>query len=310
MNVGKERPPPLQPGDRVAVVAPSGPCEPEWLAAGCKRLADFGLDVVVGDHVTDRSRYLAGADTERAADLVSAWVDPEVRAVICARGGYGAARILPLLDWEALAAAAAGPKLLHGSSDVTALHTAFGARLGVVTSFGPMPANHLLGGDQADEASLEHLRRSLMDPASVGPLAGTHALRPGRATGPLVGGNLSLLAAAAGTPWAAPPADGCIVLREDVGEAPYRVDRLLTQLAQSGWFAGVAGIALGSWDGCGDDVEETLAERLVPLGVPILAGLAVGHGRPQLTVPLGVEVTVDADPASPGTPSLDLPAPT
>ena len=224
---------------------------------------------------------------------MAAWTDPSVRAVICARGGYGAGRVLPLLDWDALAAA--GPKLLHGSSDVTALHVAFGARLGLVTSFGPMPANHLLGSEHADAESLDHLRLALMAPDSLAPLAGTHALHPGRAAGRLTGGNLSLLAAMAGTPWAAAPAAGRVLFLEDVGEAPYRVDRLLTQLLQSGWLDGVAGIALGSWDGCGDDVEETLAERLVPLGVPILAGLAVGHGRPQLTIPLGAEVTVDAD---------------
>jgi muramoyltetrapeptide carboxypeptidase len=286
------RPAPLRRGDRVAVVAPSGPCEPEWLAAGCRRLADFGLEVVLGAHVCHRSRYLAGADEERAADLGTAWTDPAVRAVVCARGGYGAGRVLPLLDWDALAAA--GPKLLHGSSDVTALHAAFGHRLGLVTSFGPMPANHLLGGEHPDAESLDHLHRSLMAPASLPPLPGTHALQPGRAAGRLTGGNLSLLAALLGTPFAPPPATGCVAFLEDVGEPPYRVDRLLTQLLQAGWFDGVAAVALGSWDGCGDDVEETLAERLAPLGVPILAGLAVGHGRPQFTIPLGAEVTVDA----------------
>jgi muramoyltetrapeptide carboxypeptidase len=134
-----------------------------------------------------------------------------------------------------------------------------------------------------------------MDPAALGPLPGTHALALGRATGRLTGGNLSLLAAMMGTPWAPPPATGGVALLEDVGESPYRVDRLLTQLLHAGWLDGVVAVALGSWDGCGDDVEETLAERLTPLGVPILAGLAVGHGRPQFTVPLGADVTVDAD---------------
>jgi muramoyltetrapeptide carboxypeptidase len=281
----------------VAVVAPSGPCEPAWLDAGCRRLTGFGLEVRLGRHVGERVRYLAGGDEHRAADLMTAWTDPAVRAVICARGGYGAGRLLPLLDWEALADAATtdGPKLLHGSSDVTALHVAFGHRLGLVTSFGPMPANHLLGSEHPDAASLDHLHRSLMGPPSASPLAGTHALHPGSATGPLAGGNLSLLAAMTGTPWGVAPGPGAIALLEDVGESPYRIDRLLTQLLQSGWFDGVVGVALGSWDGCGDDVEETLAERLVPLGVPILAGLPVGHGRPQLTVLLGAEVTVDAD---------------
>jgi muramoyltetrapeptide carboxypeptidase len=292
-NSLRARPDRLRPGDRVAVVSPSGPCEPDHLEAGCDRLRAFGLDVVVGPHTLDRVRYLAGSDADRAADLQAAWCDPEVRAVICARGGYGAARLLPLLDWAALAGA--GPKLLHGSSDVTALHAAFGTRLGLVTTFGPMPANHLLGGHPPDEESLDHLRRSLMAPETTLTLAGTHALAAGRATGRLTGGNLTLLAASMGTPWAAPPARGALVFLEDVGEAPYRVDRLLTQLLLAGWLDGVAGVVLGAWDGCGDDVEETLVERLAPLAVPILAGLAVGHGRPQLTLPLGVEATVDTD---------------
>jgi muramoyltetrapeptide carboxypeptidase len=256
-------------------------------------LRAFGLDVVVGPHTRDRTRYLAGSDADRAADLQSAWCDADVRAVICARGGYGAARLLPLLDWDAMTGAA--PKLLHGSSDVTALHAVVGARLGLVTTFGPMPANHLLGGDLPDDESLDHLRRSLMEPETTLTLAGTHALAAGRATGPVTGGNLTLLAASTGTRWAAPPALGALVFLEDVGEAPYRVDRLLTQLLLSGWLDGAAGFVLGSWDGCGDDVEETLAERLGPLGVPILAGVPVGHGRPQLTLPLGVEATVDTE---------------
>jgi muramoyltetrapeptide carboxypeptidase len=282
----------LRAGDRVAVVAPSGPCDPDYLASGCDRLRAFGLVVTVGDHARDRHRYLAGTDADRAADLAEAWCDPDTRAVICARGGYGALRVLPLIDWDVLAAA--GPKLLHGSSDITVLHAAFGARLGLATSFGPMPANSLLGGEHPDRESLDHLRRALFEPEDVRLLTGTHHLVAGSARGPLVGGNLSLLAASLATPWAL-PAEGGIVLLEDVGEASYRVDRLLTQLLQAGWFDGAAGIVLGAWDGCGDDVEDTVAERLEPLGIPILAGVPVGHGRPQLTVPLGVPATLDAD---------------
>jgi muramoyltetrapeptide carboxypeptidase len=289
----RRRPEPLRPGDRVAVVVPSGPCEPDHLAAGCERLRGFGLDVVVGAHALDRSRYLAGDDADRAFDLGRAWCDPSVRAVICARGGYGAARLLPLLDWGRMAEA--GPKLLHGSSDVTVLHGAVGARFDLVTSFGPMPANHLLGGPAPDPESLDSLRMAWFSPAQGHRLDGTHALGAGRAEGPVVGGNLSLLAASVGTPWTPPPASGCIVLLEDVGEAPYRVDRLLTQLLQAGWLDGAVGFVLGSWDGCGDDVEETLVERLGPLGRPILAGVAVGHGRPQLTLPLGAPAVLDAD---------------
>lgn len=297
----------LRPGDRVAVVAPSGPAEPERLEAGCALLRSFGLDVAVGAHVLDRTGLgdpggngpgrLAGADADRAADLMDAWCDPRVRAVICARGGYGATRVLGLLDWAALAAA--GPKMLHGSSDITALHSAFGARLGITTSFGPMPAGVLAAGP-GDDATRGGVRAALFEDGPGGPgstrLRGTQALVPGRAEGPLTGGTLTLLTALLGTPYAPPPAAGRVVFLEDVAEAPYRVDRMLVQLLQSGWFGGCAGIVLGSWEGCGDPAElaDVLAARLGPLGVPVLAGVAAGHGPRQLTLELGAPVLLDA----------------
>ncbi|MDL4777109.1 MULTISPECIES: S66 peptidase family protein [Thermomonosporaceae] len=325
----------LRPGDRVAVVAPSGPADPARLEAGCAVLRDLGLDVTVSAHVLDRTglggagpvpeawQRLAGTDADRAADLQAAWCDPGVRAVICARGGYGATRVLDHLDWPALAAATGaaveagpGPKALHGSSDITALHAAFGTRLGITTSFGPMPAGRLADlapagadadtpapgpGDAVLARTLDGLRAVLFKEegaVGTGPrvLTGTHALRPGRAEAVLTGGNLSLLAALLGTPYAPPPAAGRVVFLEDVAEAPYRIDRMLTQLLQAGWFDGAAGVALGSWTRCGDpaEVDAVLAGRLGPLGVPILAGVPAGHGPCQRTLELGVPVRLDA----------------
>ncbi|RSN70783.1 LD-carboxypeptidase [Actinomadura sp. WAC 06369] len=308
----------LLPGDRVVVVAPSGPVEPARLAAGEAALRDLGLDVAVGKHALDRvnldgsapardaRRGLAGGDAERAADLADAWCDPDVRAVICARGGYGATRVLDLLDWTALAAAteadvaaAGAPKILHGSSDVTALHAAFGARLGITTSFGPMAAGLLAGPDTAasgtdgDRAwSIDALRGALFGGGTA--LPGARALRPGRAEGPLTGGTLSLLTALLGTPYAPPPAAGRIAFLEDVTEAPYRIDRMLVQLLQAGWFDGAAGIALGSWDRCGDP-DELDAVFTARLGVPVLAGVPAGHGARQGTLELGAPAVLDAD---------------
>lgn len=311
----------LRPGDRVAVVAPSGPAAPSRLEAGCAVLRDLGLDAVVGKHALDRVNLgrpgpvrdgwhrLAGSDADRAADLQSAWCDPSVRAVICSRGGYGATRVLDHLDWDALeeaaevdAASGRGPKILHGSSDVTALHAAFGTRLNITTSFGPMPAGVIadlgpaLAGERADAAraaTLDGLRAALFG----GPVAlpGTHALRPGRAEGPLTGGTLSLLTALLGTPYAPPPAAGCIVFLEDVSEAPYRVDRMLVQLLQSGWLDGAAGIALGTWRDCGDpaELDAVFDARLGPLGVPVLAGVPAGHGPHQRTLELGAPAVLD-----------------
>lgn len=296
------RPPRLRPGDRVAIVAPSGPVDRVRLEAGCDRLRKFGFDVVVGKHSLDRatlagssggppgSHRLAGTDADRAADLRDAWCDPEVRAVLCARGGYGATRILGRLDWTALAAA--DPKILHGSSDITALHAAFGRRLGVTTSFGPMAAGLVAGGESR---SMAHLEAALTGAGA--PVNGTHALAGGRAHGVLTGGNLSLLAALLGTPYAEIPTAGAIAFLEDVAEAPYRVDRMLTQLLQAGWFDEVGGVALGTWTDCGDpaELDGVLASRLGRLGVPVLAGLPVGHGPTQLTLELGGVVDLDAD---------------
>jgi muramoyltetrapeptide carboxypeptidase len=284
-------PPSLRAGDRIAVVAPSGPTDAERLERGCAVLRDLGLEVELGKHVLDRGlsglTYLAGSDADRAADLQDAWCDPRISAVLCARGGYGASRVLDHLDWPALARAT--PKLLHGSSDITALHAAFGRRLGVPTSFGPMLG---LTVADAEPEGLDHLRHALFGEGA--PVHGTHALRGGRARGVLTGGTLTLLTSLLGTAHAPEPAAGRIAFLEDVGEQPYRVDRMLTQLLQAGWFEGVAGIVLGTWIDCGD-LTAVFADRLTPIGAPILAGVPVGHGPRQLTIRLGAEAVLDAD---------------
>ncbi|MCP2341305.1 S66 peptidase family protein [Actinomadura rupiterrae] len=300
----------LRPGDRVAVIAPSGPVDPDRLAAGCEVLRGLGLDVALGKHVRDRVNLnedravrdgwyrLAGTDADRAADLTDAWCDPSVRAVLCARGGYGATRLLDHLDWTALAAATGPePKILHGSSDITALHVAFGARLGITTSFGPMSASQIVAAPAPHEdgaEALAGLRAALFGSGTI-EVPGTSVVRAGHAEGPLTGGTLSLLTALLGTPHAPPPAAGKIVFLEDVTEEPYRLDRMLTQLLQSGWLEGAAGIALGSFHDCGDPDEAlaVLTARLAPLGVPVLAGLPAGHGPRQLTLELGAPAVLD-----------------
>ncbi|MDR8409262.1 LD-carboxypeptidase [Nonomuraea sp. 3-1Str] len=286
---------PIRPGDTVAVVAPSGPPDAALLKRGVERLEGLGLKVVAGGRVLDRQElpYLAGSDADRAADLQAAWCDPAVTAVFCARGGYGAARLLGLIDWDAMRAA--GPKTLVGSSDITALHHVFAAELGVPTLHGPMPAcDTIAGGDAPEPVSWEHLRAALTGQAP--PVTGDRALAPGRAEGVLAGGNLSLLASMCGTRHH-PSFDGKIVLLEDIGEEPYRIDRMLTQLLQAGAFDGVRGLVLGSWVDCGDPAP-VLRDRLLPLGVPVLAGLPVGHGSPQLSVWLGAPAVIDTESCS------------
>ncbi|MEU1527899.1 S66 peptidase family protein [Streptomyces fagopyri] len=301
------RPARLAPGARVAVVSPSGPVPEERLEAGLDLLRGWDLDPVVAPHVLDRHaefNYLAGTDAHRAADFQAAWCDPEVSAVFCARGGYGAQRMVDLLDWDAIRAA--GPKVFLGFSDITTLHEAFAIRAGLVTLHGPMVA----ALDFLKNArTQEHLRATLFEPETVRTLtAGTGgALVPGRARGVTLGGCVSLLAADLGTPHARASARGGLLLIEDIGEEAYRLDRILTQLLRAGWLDRVAGIALGSWVDCGpyEGLRTVFADRLGGLGVPVVEHFGFGHCEGALTVAFGVDAELDADA---GTLTLDEPA--
>ncbi|MFD8573239.1 LD-carboxypeptidase [Streptomyces sp. NPDC059639] len=297
----------LAPGARVAVVAPSGPVPEERLKAGLDILRGWGLEPIVAPHVLDahdRFDYLAGSDADRAADLQRAWCDPEVDAVLCARGGYGAQRMVDLLDWTAMRAAR--PKVFVGYSDITALHEAFAVRLGVSTLHGPMVA----AADFLENARAQgHLRATLFEPESVrviGAPGGGRVLVPGAARGVTLGGCLSLLAADLGAPFARRSARGGLLCLEDVGEETYRLDRYLTQLLRAGWFEGVSGVLLGSWAECDDPgLEDLLADRLGGLGVPVVDAFGFGHRDGALTVPLGVAGELDAGA---GVLTLDEPA--
>ncbi|MEU5211540.1 LD-carboxypeptidase [Streptomyces sp. NPDC020742] len=290
------RPPRLRPGDRVVVLAPSGPIVPERLDRGLDVLRGWDLDPVAAPHVLGSHPtlgHLAARDEDRARDLQDAWCDPSVKAVFAARGGYGAQRMVELLDWEALRAAA--PKALVGFSDVTVLHEAFAVRAEVATLHGPAAAGEVFLKDDATRA---HLRRTLFAPETVRTLAPPTArpLVPGRARGVTMGGCLAMLASELGTPHARPGAAGGLLLLEDVGEPPYRLDRALTQLLRAGRLDGVAGIVLGSWARCGpyERVREVLVDRLGGLGVPVVEEFGFGHGDSALTVPLGRTAELDA----------------
>jgi muramoyltetrapeptide carboxypeptidase len=301
------RPARLKAGDRVAVVAPAGAVVPEMLDGGIELLTGWGLELSLGKHLRDKHptfEYLAGTDADRAADLQDAWCDPDIVAVFCARGGYGCLRLLDLLDWDAMAAA--GPKLLVGSSDVTALHELVRARLGLASIFGPMLGT---GAFVSDPTAQEQLRQMLFEPDEGTVLAGPLAepLVAGTARGVTVGGNLSLLCSAQGVPDVPLPPEGSIGLIEDVTEEPYRIDHFVTHLRRTGWFSRLGGLALGSWEECGEPtvVRAVLEDRLSDLGIPVIWELGFGHCPAQLSVPLGAQVELVSDTAS-GKASLTL----
>ncbi len=262
-----------------------------------RELTAWGLRVRLGDNALRRHFYLAGTDEERLADLNAAFRDPAVRAVLCLRGGYGAQRIVDGIDFEAVRD---DPKLFMGFSDITALHVALWCAARLATVHGPVAPYSDQG---SDSATAQGVRRALMtcDPVVVAAdeKEETFAVRVGgRAEGVLLGGNLTMLAATAGTRHGL-DLTGAILMIEATHEEPYRVDRSLVQLQRSGWLDGVAGVAVGQFTDCTDDgptptVQQVLTEQLGSLGVPVLGGLPFGHGE-QTALGLGVPAVLDAD---------------
>jgi muramoyltetrapeptide carboxypeptidase len=291
------RPAALRPGDRVAVVAPSGKVDPERLARGAAVLTELGFDVVL-PQLADSHAYFAASDGERRRQLLDAFADPEVRAVWCARGGYGVARILPDVDpaWMRRHA-----KLCIGFSDATALLQLLVHKAGVGALHGPMVAHDLIA--QRDAGTLDHLL-AIARGESSWTVDVPRSIAAGEAVGPLLGGCLTVLASLAGTPLA-PSFTDAIALFEDVSERPLRrIDRMLTQLRQARMLDGVRGIVFGTMPECGppDDLCTTIEDCLGDLGVPIGFGAPVGHGAIHYAVPLGVAVRLHVP--HPGSPDL------
>lgn len=284
------KPPALRRGDLVGVCAPSGPIEPDELAKGVRELESLGFRVRVPEGILARTRFTAGSVERRVAELHALFGDPEVRAVVCARGGAGAGGLLDRLDPGILAR---NPKPFVGYSDATALHL-FLARLGQVSVYGPMAGRGLHPGGY-DAPSFLAAVCGEGTPYASGP-DDLLSLRPGEDEGVLRGGCLSLLAAAAGTPAAiTSDPEGTILFLEDVRERPFRIDRMLTQLRRSGAIAGVRGVVFGEMKGCAPEadadyrLEDVLLDGLAGLDVPVALGLSAGHANnPIVSLPLGV----------------------
>jgi muramoyltetrapeptide carboxypeptidase len=292
------------------MVAPSAaPNEPERIRFAIDTVESLGFKVKPGAHLFDREGYLAGSDAARADDLNAMFADDGVDAIWCVRGGYGASRILPALDYALMQRK---PKALIGYSDITALHAAIHRHAGLVTFHGPVAFRAFT------PYSLGELKRVLWTGETPVRLGGPPPFErvegrvdwenrvatkvPGKARGRLVGGNLCLMAHLCGTPYF-PDLRGAILFLEDVEEAYYRIDRMLTQLWLSGALAGVAGVVFGKFTNCNSSqfflqnraLEDILAERCRALRVPAVSGIMVGHIEDQTTLPVGCLAELDAD---------------
>jgi muramoyltetrapeptide carboxypeptidase len=297
------KPPRLRPGDTVGIVAPANPwSNRSELLRGVKALEDWGLHVKPGAHVNDRHGYMAGRDEDRAADLNAMWRDPEVRAIFCLQGGYGSPRIVPLLDRAAIAA---NPKAVMGCSDITALHLAVAAWGDVISFY----SNGALGVGAAEvtEFSKQSLHRALFSDEPYGRIgpnpddAWVTTVRGGTATGRLIGGCFGLVEGTIGTDWEIDTRGKILFLESTDDDEVYSMDNGLTHLRNAGKLEGVAGIVIGDMPGKHSGVtqelslEDVLEELLVPLGVPVIAGLPIGHGKHHATVPVGALATLDGD---------------
>ncbi len=302
------RPRRLRKGMTIGLVSPaSNVAEDEDIAFARDVVTSLGFHVKPAKHLYHRNQYLAGSDEQRADDLNAMFADRQVDAVFCLRGGYGSSRLLPLLDYENIAA---NPKVLMGYSDITALHCAIHQRTGLVTFHGPM------AGDNFSDYSYAEFKRTLMSPKKEQSLAAPPRfddpapgrvekenrltlIRGGVAQGPLIGGNLSLVCHLLGTPWQ-PDFGGRILFLEDVHEAPYRIDRMLTQLKLAGVLDEVAGIVFGKFTESETtknsfSMEQVLRERTSDLNVPVVRGLMIGHVDDQAVIPVGALASLNGD---------------
>jgi muramoyltetrapeptide carboxypeptidase len=289
-----EMPPAMRQGDVIGIAAPASPAQREALDRGVQILLDWGFAIRSSETPLACEGYLAGSDDDRARELMELFLDPSVKAILCARGGYGSPRLLPLLDYEKIRQY---PKPIVGFSDITALLCALSERCGWVTFHGPMVTTLA----DSDAESRQALYASLLSgvPPVIRPRDGT-TLRTGVATGPLVGGNLSTLCHLLGTPYE-PAWKGRILFIEDRGEPLYRIDRMLTHLKLAGCLDRLAGLVVGDFEGVERpaDVWQVVMSLVKGAGYPVAGGFPVGHGPSNHTLALGMPAVLDA-----GAPSL------
>jgi len=286
-------PEPLRDGDKVGIAAPAGPFEIEKFERGLAVIGEMGFVPVVDDDVYKRDRHMAGPDKHRAKHLNTLFARNDIKAIICARGGFGCLRVLQHLDYELIKK---NPKMLIGFSDVTALLTTLNQRCGLAGIHGPVVTSLGFGDD---ESKARYKKVLCGDGSADIKPAEPVVINPGKASGVLTGGNLATLCHLMGTDFA-PDFSDKIVLLEDVNEAPYRIDRMLTQMRMAGCFENVAGIVLGSFEDCGEDEEivEVFEDVFSGFHGPIIGGFPIGHGTRNLAITVGVNVELAADDAT------------
>jgi len=297
------KPKALKAGDRIAIVAPGSAAAEDKVKKGAQSLSGLGFEPVLGRTCFEKRGFMAGPDEVRLADLHWAFSDPSIRGIMCLRGGNGSGRLLPYLD---MALVAANPKPFVGYSDITVFHTVFGQRGNFVTFHGPM-ATVEFSSSGAKALTRDSFLQAMTSTEPLGPLgdaaSGIVPLAGGKAAGEIVGGNLALICSTLGTPYEL-DTRGKVLFIEDINEQPYSVDRMITHLRNAGKLAAAAAVVLGDFINAEPvspkledslTLEEVFADHLPHLGIPVLKGLRCGHGKLNLTLPLGIRVEVDGD---------------
>ena len=292
-------PEPLKPGDKVAITAPSSPVPEEKMEMSVESIKFLGLEPVVMPSCYMSHGYLAGPDTQRAKDINDAFSDETIKGIFCLRGGYGTTRILPMLDFEMIKN---NPKVFIGYSDISSLHFNINQKCNLVTFHGPMPTTDYRVHEGFTNDSL---RNCLFTPNKLKTITNPEGevikvLKEGFAKGTLVGGNLSLMAGTLGSPYEV-DTKGTILFIEDVDEEPFRLDKMLTALSLAGKFRDCEGVILGTFERCVTEdhpaltLEEIFNEVVLPWNKPTILNLRAGHIYPQSTLPMGAEVSFDAN---------------
>ena len=301
------KPPRLKSGDKLAIVAPGSYISEEELQDSIKNLKELGFEAAYSEKVLLQTGYFAGSDKDRADDLMEKFTDKSVNGIICARGGYGCARILPMLDYDVIRT---NPKVLIGYSDVTALLYGIYQKSGLITFHGPV------GTSSFNEYSVNNFNKVLIDPKNSSKffnsnsgedenVYGVKTICKGKSKGRFVGGNLSIMVSLIGTEFDVDYSNKIIFI-EEVGEEPYRIDRMLTQLLQAEKFKTAAGVMMGIFRKCevkensdltakSFNLMEVLKDRLSDLKIPVIYGMSFGHVKDKFTIPFGAYAELDAD---------------